>query len=222
MSKDMCQADSTAVGSDGIAPEGALQAGDGGGPEVGQYGETKSDQAYQVIGTLASVANCFDDPEVQRALDYFSEDRFDPKFLPFKRPSQIEEPQRGDTVTAEQREAGLTQKFKSRAQEIVDNCPALGCCEYYKLIIPQALSTSYEEGRRDEAIARRLAFEEAMRAAKDPAPIPASKAYCAFCGQGDAEVGMDKLVEGPTVCICAFCVKNASLVLDSRKASANA
>lgn len=51
--------------------------------KTGQYGETKSDQAYQVIGTLASLANCFEHPEVIRALDYFSSDHFDPEFLPF-------------------------------------------------------------------------------------------------------------------------------------------
>jgi hypothetical protein len=56
-------------------------------PPVGPDGETKSDQAYQVIGTLASVGDCFDDPEVQRALDYFCEDGFDPDFLPFRIPS---------------------------------------------------------------------------------------------------------------------------------------
>lgn len=46
-------------------------------------GFTKSEQAYQVIGVLATIANCFEHPEVTRALDYFSSDRFDPEFLPF-------------------------------------------------------------------------------------------------------------------------------------------
>ena len=69
----------------------------GTGEPVGQYGETKSEQAYQVIGTLATVGECFEDPEVQRALDYFSSDKFDPNFLPFKRPSSIEE--RSDTAS---------------------------------------------------------------------------------------------------------------------------
>ena len=50
---------------------------------TGKYGETKSEQAYQVIGSLATIANRFEHPEVIRALDYFSSDEFDPEFLPF-------------------------------------------------------------------------------------------------------------------------------------------
>ncbi len=49
----------------------------------GKYGETKSEQAYQVIAYLAGLANCFEHPEIIRALDYFSSDLFDPEFLPF-------------------------------------------------------------------------------------------------------------------------------------------
>lgn len=48
-----------------------------------ENGETKSAQAYQVIGALASLASCFEHSEVIRALDYFASDRFDPEFLPF-------------------------------------------------------------------------------------------------------------------------------------------
>lgn len=61
--------------------------------DLGPDGETKSDQAYHVIATLASEPECFYHEEVQRALDYFSDDGFDPNFLPFLRPSQI----RGDS-----------------------------------------------------------------------------------------------------------------------------
>jgi len=100
-----CQAEVAAVGS--AVPPSAPQSNDS-AEAVGQYGETKSDQAYQVIGTLASVANCFEDPEVQRALDYFSGDGFDPKFLPFKRPRPIDEAGTADERTAEQRDGSLT------------------------------------------------------------------------------------------------------------------
>jgi len=40
-------------------------------------------QAYQVIGPIASEASLFDHPDVQRALDYFSENRYSEEFLPF-------------------------------------------------------------------------------------------------------------------------------------------
>ena len=40
-------------------------------------------QAYQVIGAIASEAGLLDHPEVQRALDYFSENRYREDFLPF-------------------------------------------------------------------------------------------------------------------------------------------
>jgi hypothetical protein len=40
-------------------------------------------QAYQVIGAIATEAGLFDHPEVQRALDYFSENRYREGFLPF-------------------------------------------------------------------------------------------------------------------------------------------
>lgn len=40
-------------------------------------------QAYQVIGAIASEAGLFDHPDVQRALDYFSENRYRKDFLPF-------------------------------------------------------------------------------------------------------------------------------------------
>lgn len=40
-------------------------------------------QAYQVIGAIATEAGLSDHPEVQRALDYFSENRYREGFLPF-------------------------------------------------------------------------------------------------------------------------------------------
>lgn len=40
-------------------------------------------QAYQVIGAIASEAGLFDHPDVQRALGYFSENRYRKDFLPF-------------------------------------------------------------------------------------------------------------------------------------------
>lgn len=39
-------------------------------------------QAYQVIGAIASEAGLFEHPDVQRALDYFSESRYREDFLP--------------------------------------------------------------------------------------------------------------------------------------------
>lgn len=44
---------------------------------------TKSDQAYQVIGALSHHFDAFEHPDVQRALDYFSNDEYDPEFLPW-------------------------------------------------------------------------------------------------------------------------------------------
>lgn len=40
-------------------------------------------QAYQVIGAITSEAGLLDHAEVQRALDYFSENRYRDDFLPF-------------------------------------------------------------------------------------------------------------------------------------------
>tara|TARA_R110000765_G_scaffold339208_1_gene429360 strand:- start:141 stop:389 length:249 start_codon:yes stop_codon:yes gene_type:complete len=40
-------------------------------------------QAYQVIGAITSEAGLLDHPEVQRALNYFSENRYRDDFLPF-------------------------------------------------------------------------------------------------------------------------------------------
>ena len=41
-------------------------------------------EAYQVIGQLADFAGIFDNPEVQRALDYFSSNgEYDGSILPF-------------------------------------------------------------------------------------------------------------------------------------------
>jgi hypothetical protein len=45
--------------------------------------ETKSAQAYQVIGALSTHFDAFEHPDVQRALDYFSSDGYDPEFLPW-------------------------------------------------------------------------------------------------------------------------------------------
>jgi hypothetical protein len=243
MSKDMCQADSSVKGDPVSEPSVPLQA-ENCAEAVKQalfhinialfhitlIEHDDADLGTWLLGAITALNHAKDHlfhpprpmvgiltPEqFEQAMTYDG-----PEYL-----GQIEEPQRGDTVTAEQREAGLTQKI---CHEIIGRRLEQGCTMISKdaefeieAAISSALSTSYEEGRRDEAIARRLAFEEAMRAAKDPTPIPASKAYCAFCGQGDAEVGMDNLVEGPTVCICEFCVENALLVLNSRKASANA
>jgi hypothetical protein len=48
--------------------------------------ESAMGQAYQVIGALAHVANMMGDPAVIKALDYFSSNMFDPKFLPWMPP----------------------------------------------------------------------------------------------------------------------------------------
>ena len=56
-------------------------------------GEMMAAQAYQVIGSLVDSAGCFDDPAVQRALDYFSQGKHDENFLPWfltKEPVQSE------------------------------------------------------------------------------------------------------------------------------------
>jgi hypothetical protein len=46
----------------------------------------KVGQAYQVIGYLLHLAGVFDQPEGQRALDYFSlDDSYDDDFLPWPR-----------------------------------------------------------------------------------------------------------------------------------------
>ena len=41
-------------------------------------------QAYIVIGALADHTGTFDHPAIQRALDYFSECKYDDDFLPWK------------------------------------------------------------------------------------------------------------------------------------------
>lgn len=47
--------------------------------------ETKSAQAYQVIGNLLWQCAQHDTDEGTRALDYFSQDEFDEDFLPWPR-----------------------------------------------------------------------------------------------------------------------------------------
>jgi hypothetical protein len=51
--------------------------------------ETKSGQAYQVIGNLLSECGLFESPEGQRALDYFSQDGYDDDFLPWPRDGKL-------------------------------------------------------------------------------------------------------------------------------------
>jgi len=51
--------------------------------ETIRRGQEIMGQAYQVIGAIASEAGLFDHPDVQRALDYFSENRYREDFLPF-------------------------------------------------------------------------------------------------------------------------------------------
>jgi hypothetical protein len=46
--------------------------------------------------------------------------------------------------------------------------------------------------------------------------IPESKRYCGFCGQGDSEIGLENLVEGPTCCICIDCAEDAASSIRSR------
>jgi hypothetical protein len=237
MSKDLCQANSTAVGSDGIAPEGALQSNDSAEPQTIQqrdhaqavadklsdaiasyFGEdigehtshncpwtnalelihsTPKGQLAErpMVGVFATLtpeqqagALAYDGPEYIGLSDdavcrgcgkheWPEEDGWVRPWLNFgkdgvwhstcwfsaqKSPnaklvamygdylaanaqSQIEEPQRGDTGTAEQREAGLTQKFKSKAQEIADR--SMNQPVELVTAISSALSTAYEEGK---------------------------------------------------------------------------
>ncbi|QSR22091.1 hypothetical protein [Hyphomonas sp. KY3] len=51
--------------------------------ETNRRGQEIMGQAYQVIGAIASEAGLFEHPDVQSALDYFSENRYREDFLPF-------------------------------------------------------------------------------------------------------------------------------------------
>ena len=51
--------------------------------EINRRGQEIMGQAYQVIGAIASEAGLFEHPDVQSALDYFSENRYREDFLPF-------------------------------------------------------------------------------------------------------------------------------------------
>jgi hypothetical protein len=247
MSKDLCQADPMALGSDGIAPEGALQFDD------------SAEALRKITGALNSAKAAH--PEIQYAgfMPSIAKRVCGALFKAARSQSQIEEPQRGDTVTAEQpgdifwatwndcngvfdvyrtrnmaREAvgGLEDEFMSVVPVWVKVAPEKDhfYCHWHEDDRDQWRSGPRADGPEIIGSVRSSQIEEPHRGDTDsaeqreagPAPIPASKAYCAFCGQGDAEFGIDKLVEGPTVCICEFCVKNAVLVLDSRKASVNA
>ena len=51
--------------------------------ETNRRGQEIMGQAYQVVGAIASESGLFEHPDVQRALDYFSEGRYREDFLPF-------------------------------------------------------------------------------------------------------------------------------------------
>lgn len=51
--------------------------------ETNRRGQEIMGQAYQVIGAIASEAGLFEHPDVQSALDYFSENRYREDLLPF-------------------------------------------------------------------------------------------------------------------------------------------
>jgi hypothetical protein len=181
---DVCQgvvrqADPTAVGSDGIAPEGALQSG----PERKPLSEIislKMREIKEITGTdpwvtrspgeaanyIAGYAAGLEEAAKVAETNFHSMKMLGSAYvdgacdaggriahsirslIATPTQSQIEEPQRGDTGTAEQREAGLTQNFKSKAQEIADR--SMNQPVELVTAISSALSTAYEEGKAAE------------------------------------------------------------------------
>jgi hypothetical protein len=159
---DICQgvvrqADPTALGSDGIAPEGALQAGDG-------------RDALELAGALHRnlidlMDVCLKDEQPILAREFHLMAHGVGMFMEQWR---RQEPRSGDTDGAEQREAGLTQKFEAQARKVVEQCMRSdafrevwneGDTDLLE-IISSALSTSYEEGKAAECERREYAEEE--------------------------------------------------------------
>ena len=66
---------------------------------------SKSDHAYQVVGTLLSLLGAFETAEGQRALDYFCGDEYDGDFLPWPREHLLPQHDRGVEDLARRLEA---------------------------------------------------------------------------------------------------------------------
>ena len=62
---------------------------------------------------------------------------------------------------------------------------------------------------------------EAMTSVRTYKDIPESKRYCGFCAQGDKEIGLENLVEGPITCICGQCAETAVAVINERASEAH-
>jgi hypothetical protein len=148
MSKDLCQADSTALGSDGIGSASSIDP---------------SAEAYAaVVARLIDWFSVSPDEQDIFALEDYQAVMMDAGLMnedyelvePAScraTPTQSPIEERSDTGTAEQREAGLTQKFEAKAEEIVGpyhSCLLIGSDRSDLTdAISSALSTAYEEGK---------------------------------------------------------------------------
>jgi hypothetical protein len=146
MSRDLCQADRSGSGEP-VSPS-ALQSG----LNAEAFNEAAHDWAWEIVNEFVGEEHIIETyPGAALNLSWAIARLVVEKATPSQ--SQIEEPQRGDTVTAEQREAGLTQNFEAKAQEIAltyfdqYDHNYMGRIAGIMAAISSALSTAYEEGK---------------------------------------------------------------------------
>jgi hypothetical protein len=152
MSKDLCQADSTALGSDGIGSASSID------PSAEAYATVVARLIdwFSVSPDEQDIFALEDYQAIMRDAGLMSEDYelVEPASCRAT-PTQSPIEERSDTVTAEQREAGLTQKIEAQARKVVELCMRSdafreiwneGDVDLLE-IISSALSTAYEEGK---------------------------------------------------------------------------